>query len=609
MHIHNAPAGVSGAIVLPFAIARLDDNGGSGNIPPIQTQFASAAVTLDTIKAIVADPSQFYFNVHTTVSPGGAMRGQLQRAEVYVRMAQMKGDNEVPAIPGQTWAGTGTSITLITRDNTGAINSAYQIFDVKYSGFSDDTVFTAMHIHLGNSAIAGPVTIDSGLKTQVPVPAGGAGTLHYEAEAVLSRAGAIDSLNALVSNVSQVYMNAHTTLKPGGAIRGGLLLTDKTEFQVNLGPDQEVPPITGLTANATGKLSVFTVRNADATVSSGVVIFDANPRFPTGTTFTGMHVHDGNAGATGPVTIDSALASQPILLGDGTGNIYRISNVGSGQTLISLNDLVVNPEKHYWNMHTNSNPGGAVRAQLGTAVTAAPAITGVVNATFDTTQPAVAPGGLFSIVGSNFVKVTSTTDGFNGADLPRALAGVSVTVGGQPARLLYVSPGQINAQSPYEASTVPQQVVVSNANGNSNSAVIATALYAPAIFSTASGPAIFKANGTQVTTANAAAAGDTLYIYATGLGPVTPGLTSGKLTPAAVPYTTAPVTVLFGSSGSSASASVSVAGFGGLYQVTVNVPGGLAAGAVNLQLQMPFAAASPFATNYSNSNVVNLAVK
>jgi uncharacterized protein (TIGR03437 family) len=193
--------------------------------------------------------------------------------------------------------------------------------------------------------------------------------------------------------------------------------------------------------------------------------------------------------------------------------------------------------------------------------------------------------------------------------LPASLAGASVSVGGQPARLLYVSPTQINAQVPYEVSTLGAPVVVSNANGKSNSVNVATALYAPAIFSVGSSPAIFKANGTLVSATNPASAGDTLYIYATGLGATTPGLTSGKLTPGTVPYLTAPVSVLFGAAGVKASSSTLVAGFSGLCQIAAVVPGGLTAGTVKLQLQLPLAASSPFSPNYSSSNVVSLSVK
>ena len=612
MHIHNGNSTVNGPVVLPFGIARTLDVT-TGNLPPVQTQFPTAAVTLDTVKGMVADPSQFYFNVHTTGAPGGAMRAQLQKADVVIRMSQMRPENEVPAITGTSWTGTGTSITLITRDAKGAITSGYQIFDVKYSGFEADQIFTSMHIHIGGTAAAGPVTIDSGLRGQVPVGANGSGTLHYEAEAVLTRAGAIDSLNALASNPNGVYLNAHTVAKGGGAIRGQLLFTDKSEFSVTLTPDQEVPPVTGLSATATGKVQVFTVRNPDASVNAGVVVFDANARFPPGSTLAATHIHDGTLGANGPVSIDSALSGGPVLVADGTGNIYRTVTVAGGQQLTSLNDLVLNPEKHYWNLHTTANPGGGVRAQLGPpAVPDAPKIAAVVNATLDPTQVALAPGGLFTVLGSNLAKVTGNIDGFNGADWPAALAGAQVTVGGKPARLLYVSPTQINAQVPYEVTTVGQPVVVITANGPSNGVGIIASLYAPAIF----GGAVFKAiDGSQVTAANPATAGDSLLIYATGLGPTTPGLTSGQLVPAGSPattvpvYTTAAVTVNFGGTNAAASRSAGVPGLGGVYQVTATVPAGLTPGTVKLRLQMSFAASNPIGASYSVSNSVDLAVK
>ena len=607
MHIHNGNSTVSGPVVLGFAIARTDDATGVGVLPLIQTQFPTATVTLDTVKGIVADPSQFYFNVHSTAAPSGAMRAQLQKAEVYVRMSQMRPENEVPAITGTNWSGTGTSITLITRDARGGYASAYQIFDVKYSGFEADQIFTAMHIHLGGSGVAGPVTIDSLLRTRVPVGASGSGTLHFEAEVALARAGAIASLDAIVNNVSGVYMNAHTVTRGAGAIRGQLLFTDKTEYPLNPSPDQEVPPIVGLSATATGKITVYTVRNADASVNAGVVVFDGNVRFPAGTTVSSTHIHDGNAGAIGPVTIDAGLGGGPVLVTDGTGNLYRTVTVATGQPLVSLNDLVLNPEKHYWNIHTPANPGGAVRAQMGGApATDAPKITGLVNATLDGTQPALAPGGLFTVFGSGLAKVSGNTDGFNGADLPAAMGGARVTVGGQPARLLYVSPTQINAQVPYEITTVGQAVAVITANGTSNAVGTATAYYAPAIF----GGAVYKAkDGSQVTAANPASAGDSLLIYATGLGPTTPGLTSGMVAPVGTLYTTAAVTAKFGTTNVQASSSVAVAGFGGVYQVTATVPTGLTAGPVSLQLQMGFAASNPIGTSYSTSNSVNIAVK
>lgn len=42
---------------------------------------AGIAVTADIASAILANPSGFYFNVHSTLNPGGAARGQLSRVQ------------------------------------------------------------------------------------------------------------------------------------------------------------------------------------------------------------------------------------------------------------------------------------------------------------------------------------------------------------------------------------------------------------------------------------------------------------------------------------------------------------------------------------------------
>jgi hypothetical protein len=75
-----------------------------------------------------------------------------------------------------------------------------------------------------------------------------------------------------------------------------------------------------------------------------------------------------------------------------------------------------------------------------------PSLAAVVNAA-SFRADAVVPGSLISIFGSNLAQTTASAPA---APFPRSLGGVTLSINGIPARLLFVSPGQINAQVPSE---------------------------------------------------------------------------------------------------------------------------------------------------------------
>ena len=66
-HIHVAPAGSPGPVVIP--LPPTEDFGGSGCV----------TADRDLIVAILRDPSGYYFNVHNDPFFPGALRGQLTR--------------------------------------------------------------------------------------------------------------------------------------------------------------------------------------------------------------------------------------------------------------------------------------------------------------------------------------------------------------------------------------------------------------------------------------------------------------------------------------------------------------------------------------------------
>jgi hypothetical protein len=75
-HIHPGAPGVSGSPLVNTGLTP-----GSGIAMPNGSGTFSVtgiAVTVDNLNQILASPQNYYFNVHTTLNPNGAMRGQLR---------------------------------------------------------------------------------------------------------------------------------------------------------------------------------------------------------------------------------------------------------------------------------------------------------------------------------------------------------------------------------------------------------------------------------------------------------------------------------------------------------------------------------------------------
>ncbi len=150
------------------------------------------------------------------------------------------------------------------------------------------------------------------------------------------------------------------------------------------------------------------------------------------------------------------------------------------------------------------------------APAAAPKIfaSGVVNAAANSTW--LAPGSLITIYGEG---LSVTTDQASQYPPATNLAGVVVLVNGARAPLLYVSPGQVNVQVPWDTTPGPAAftVFLDGLPGNTITAEIGD--FAPGIFLVA-----HAADGVPVSPEQPAMAGEALLIYATGLGKYATGL-------------------------------------------------------------------------------------
>ncbi len=210
---------------------------------------------------------------------------------------------------------------------------------------------------------------------------------------------------------------------------------------------------------------------------------------------------------------------------------------------------------------------------------------------------AVAPGSLISIFGSSLAAGLSVA---NSIPASTTLGDVmSVTINGQAAPLLSVSGGQINVQVPWEASPGSANVVVTRASGASPALSIQVNQYAPvAVVMNPGGLQAFanNADGTMVAApgslggigAHPATAGDTISIYATGLGAVSqPPLDGANSADAPRQLVNMPTVTIGGMP-----ASVNFAGLSaqlvGVYEIDIVVPAGAGVGAaIPVQIQTP----------------------
>lgn len=76
-HIHTGAAAVNGAVRVNTGLSAATTVPRSNGA--LVFDAAGIAVTGATLQAIVDNPAAFYFNVHSTLHPGGVARGQLRR--------------------------------------------------------------------------------------------------------------------------------------------------------------------------------------------------------------------------------------------------------------------------------------------------------------------------------------------------------------------------------------------------------------------------------------------------------------------------------------------------------------------------------------------------
>jgi len=243
----------------------------------------------------------------------------------------------------------------------------------------------------------------------------------------------------------------------------------------------------------------------------------------------------------------------------GSGFIRSLVALPNGQAIVSL-----------------STAGFVVLPWQYDAAVAIPQINTLVSAADGSAS--VAPGGLFSITGTNLAAINVAS---NQIPLPTALGDSCMSINGDLVPIIFVSPTQINGQIPFDVQGDATMILRTPA-GVSNSFLFNVPAQAPSVFEvTVQGwssamPTVIRQEGGQwltVTPTDPVHPNDQLAIFVTGLGAVSPGVTSGypglanPLSEALVP----PV-VMLGNTALFVSYAGLAPGEVGVYQINAQVP-------------------------------------
>jgi uncharacterized protein (TIGR03437 family) len=197
----------------------------------------------------------------------------------------------------------------------------------------------------------------------------------------------------------------------------------------------------------------------------------------------------------------------------------------------------------------------------------------------------LAPGTVITIYGTALAAGTIAPQA---VPLPTTLDGTTVIVGGIPAPLFFVSPGQINAQLPYQLIAGREyQVVVQADAALTNPEPIQLAPLAPGVARLADGRAIAQhADFSLVTAESPAKPGENLVIYLAGMGLTDNAVASGAVSPAEpLARVSSDLEVTLGSKPVKLFFAGLTPGLVGIYQINFQVPEDAASGDLVLSVQ------------------------
>jgi uncharacterized protein (TIGR03437 family) len=507
----TVPGSTTAPLVIPVTFNVSNNALLSVSVPAINiTAVAGAAAMTQTVSVTSSNNSGLAFSATATTSPAG-----LTWLSVTPNSGSTPNNLQVTINPANLGVGT-YSGSIIVSSNAPGIPA--QTIPVTLNVVASTAV--AGETKLTFTQAAGGTAPDSQSFQISGVPTGatiGAISTVLSGSGWLS-ASASGNTVTVTANGSQLaqgtYSGVVTVIVPGAG-------ASPLYIPVTLDVTSATSAVTLSASTAsfnvlTGSMSIPGSTTVQVTSSStGSVPFTATFIPGTGGNFLTVTPASGNTPATLTLAVNAAVSST-LAAGTYTGDVQVSSGTGAVQT---------------------------VKVTLLVSATGTPVVLSITSGA--SIQPgAVSPGEIVTMFGNGIGPATpSTGTSFQptaSGTVPTTLANVSVTFNNVAAPLIFVAPGQINAIVPYQVAGQTSVPVVVTNNGTASAAfTVPVTATTPAIFSlgeNGSGQgAILNSDLSVNGTANPAAPGSYIAIYATGEGQLVPAGTTGCITGATLP--------------------------------------------------------------------------
>lgn len=342
------------------------------------------------------------------------------------------------------------------------------------------------------------------------------------------------------------------------------------------------------------------VRTATGTPSFSGLYYQAGMDEDASTLSAGYVTLDTYYGALNAIT-GSVIGHQRLEYNDPADNIIAVSGYTYSDTFTpNSGGVYANSVMRYTVGANGIRIGSGIGPELGINVALpAPNVTGqgvyidpqyVVNAaTFAPFTAGVSPGEFVTIAGQNLASSNFTATSL---PFPNTLGNVQVTVNGLAAPVYVVTPTYISFLIPYAVTTSIASIQVISGGTASNTVTVPVNMTTPGVFTLPpgglGGAAALHADYSLVNSAKPAQAGETISVFVTGLGAVNPMVQDGSAGPTN-PLSTTTNTIAAYINGQAATVSYSglAPELGGLYQVNLTVPTGLASGTYTVDIAGP----------------------